>query len=163
MNQSVSIILINTRKNHRAIKSESRVTLNRNERERRFRTVNALPLPRRPARPRPGLKSCGVPGISRSNVSLKKEGAKITRDDEKRVLLNASVLTIEKNEVHSSMICHSRTEGKRTKAVILAPDEGCVETSWKSPGGTDAGEAIGIGETVGVRSCLCIGLAGIFY
>ncbi|GFX78085.1 hypothetical protein TNCV_972391 [Trichonephila clavipes] len=30
MNQSVSIILINTRKNHRAIKSESRVTLNRN-------------------------------------------------------------------------------------------------------------------------------------
>ncbi|GFT22030.1 hypothetical protein TNCV_3270981, partial [Trichonephila clavipes] len=28
-------------------------------------------------------------------------------------------------------------------AVILAPDEGCVETSWKSAGGTDADRAIG--------------------
>ncbi|GFX16778.1 ATP-dependent DNA helicase [Trichonephila clavipes] len=28
-------------------------------------------------------------------------------------------------------------------AVILAPDEGCVETSWKSAGGTDADTAIG--------------------
>ncbi|GFX82671.1 histone-lysine N-methyltransferase SETMAR [Trichonephila clavipes] len=53
MNQSVSIILINTRKNHCAIKSESRVTLNRNERERRFRTVNAVPLPATPLDPDP--------------------------------------------------------------------------------------------------------------
>ncbi|GFW98914.1 hypothetical protein TNCV_4655411 [Trichonephila clavipes] len=29
------------------------------------------------------------------------------------------------------------------QAVILAPGEGCVETSWKSAGGTDAGTAIG--------------------
>ncbi|GFT01756.1 uncharacterized protein TNCV_4205631 [Trichonephila clavipes] len=29
------------------------------------------------------------------------------------------------------------------RAVILAPDEGCVETSWKSAGGTDADTAIG--------------------
>ncbi|GFX29337.1 uncharacterized protein TNCV_3218711 [Trichonephila clavipes] len=29
------------------------------------------------------------------------------------------------------------------QAVILAPDEGGVETSWKSAGGTDAGKAIG--------------------
>ncbi|GFW58160.1 transposable element Tc3 transposase [Trichonephila clavipes] len=29
------------------------------------------------------------------------------------------------------------------QAVILAPDEGGIETSWKSAGGTDAGKAIG--------------------
>ncbi|GFW50903.1 hypothetical protein TNCV_3591851 [Trichonephila clavipes] len=29
------------------------------------------------------------------------------------------------------------------QAVILAPDEGCVETSWKGAGGTDADRAIG--------------------
>ncbi|GFV60091.1 hypothetical protein TNCV_3886091 [Trichonephila clavipes] len=29
------------------------------------------------------------------------------------------------------------------EAVILAPDKGCVETSWKSAGGTDADTAIG--------------------
>ncbi|GFX27665.1 hypothetical protein TNCV_2129061 [Trichonephila clavipes] len=32
---------------------------------------------------------------------------------------------------------------RRLKAVILAPDVGCVETSWKSAGGTDADTAIG--------------------
>ncbi|GFT42438.1 hypothetical protein TNCV_1787141 [Trichonephila clavipes] len=31
-------------------------------------------------------------------------------------------------------------------AVVLAPDEGCVETSWKSAGGTDADTAIGNAE-----------------
>ncbi|GFV21186.1 hypothetical protein TNCV_4268191 [Trichonephila clavipes] len=56
------------------------------------------------------------------------------------------------------------------KAVILASDEGGVETSWKSAGGIDAGMAIGnVGaqilvkllelETVGVRSSLCVGVA----
>ncbi|GFT82314.1 hypothetical protein TNCV_4651151 [Trichonephila clavipes] len=44
-------------------------------------------------------------------------------------------------------------------AVILAPDEGGVEMSWKSSGGTNAGEAIEIGETVGVRACLSVGVA----
>ncbi|GFW03201.1 retrovirus-related Pol polyprotein from transposon 17.6 [Trichonephila clavipes] len=34
-------------------------------------------------------------------------------------------------------------KSKTLKAVILAPDEGCVETSWKSSGGTDADTAIG--------------------
>ncbi|GFV52911.1 hypothetical protein TNCV_2875791 [Trichonephila clavipes] len=29
------------------------------------------------------------------------------------------------------------------QAVILAPDAGGVETSWKSAGGTDAGKAVG--------------------
>ncbi|GFY33638.1 hypothetical protein TNCV_4593501 [Trichonephila clavipes] len=49
------------------------------------------------------------------------------------------------------------------------PDRG-VKTSWKSAEGTDAGKAIGsagaqmlikkaIGETVGVVSCLCVGVA----
>ncbi|GFX82454.1 hypothetical protein TNCV_2871351 [Trichonephila clavipes] len=31
----------------------------------------------------------------------------------------------------------------RVDAVILAPDEDCVETSWKSAGGIDAGTPIG--------------------
>ncbi|GFV44514.1 transposable element Tc1 transposase [Trichonephila clavipes] len=59
----------------------------------------------------------------------------------------------------------------QSMAVILAPDEGGVETSWNSAGGTDAGkavrsagaqidagEAIGIGKTVAVISCLCVGV-----
>ncbi|GFT36563.1 hypothetical protein TNCV_1345071 [Trichonephila clavipes] len=55
-------------------------------------------------------------------------------------------------------------------AVILAHDEGGVETSWKGAGGRDAGTAIGNAgaqmlvkllefETVGVRSRVCVGVA----
>ncbi|GFU94662.1 hypothetical protein TNCV_732981 [Trichonephila clavipes] len=36
---------------------------------------------------------------------------------------------------------------EETTAVIIAPDEGCVETSWTSAGGTDADMAIGNAET----------------
>ncbi|GFW11303.1 hypothetical protein TNCV_3808231 [Trichonephila clavipes] len=58
------------------------------------------------------------------------------------------------------------------EAVIFSPDDGGVKTSWKSAGGRDAGKAIGcagvqmlvkkaigIGETVGVKLSLCIGIA----
>ncbi|GFT73550.1 hypothetical protein TNCV_4021521 [Trichonephila clavipes] len=45
------------------------------------------------------------------------------------------------------------------EAIIFAPDEGGIKTSWKSARVTDAGKAIGIGETVGVRSWLCVGVA----
>ncbi|GFX68040.1 hypothetical protein TNCV_921411 [Trichonephila clavipes] len=52
--------------------------------------------------------------------------------------------------------------GSAVEAIIFAPDESGVKTSWKSGGGTDAGKAvgragginanksIGIGETFGV-------------
>ncbi|GFW34760.1 hypothetical protein TNCV_953881 [Trichonephila clavipes] len=33
--------------------------------------------------------------------------------------------------------------GSAVEAVIFAPNEGGVQTSWKSAGGTDAGKAIG--------------------
>ncbi|GFW58562.1 hypothetical protein TNCV_718621 [Trichonephila clavipes] len=42
----------------------------------------------------------------------------------------------------------SKSKAKPRKAVILAPDKGCVETSWKSACGTDADTAIG---NVGVQ------------
>ncbi|GFV56766.1 hypothetical protein TNCV_153081 [Trichonephila clavipes] len=53
----------------------------------------------------------------------------------------------------------SNVIGSAVEAIIFAPDESGVKTSCKSAGGTDAGKAIGIGETIGVRSCLCVGVA----
>ncbi|GFV83889.1 uncharacterized protein TNCV_387971 [Trichonephila clavipes] len=48
---------------------------------------------------------------------------------------------------NSNFIATSKTQCSISRAVILAPDEGCIETSWKIAGGTDADTAIGSAGT----------------
>ncbi|GFU66713.1 hypothetical protein TNCV_411621 [Trichonephila clavipes] len=49
------------------------------------------------------------------------------------------------------------------RSAVEAPDEGCVKTSWKSAGGTDAGKAIGIRQSqiMSLRWCRSLSVLAI--